>query len=80
MRPHCITLAAALALCLWAGCATRPSAAIRANQITLWNGIDLTGWKLVLKNSSASSIAPWDANGGVLRLLLFVRPLRVPRV
>ncbi len=68
MRPHCITLAAALALCLWAGCATRPSAAIRANQITLWNGIDLTGWKLVLKNSSASSIAPWDANGGVLRL------------
>ncbi len=69
MRPHRPTLAVALALFLFAGCALRPPAsAARTERVALWNGTDLTGWKLVLKDPSTSAVASWDANGGMLRL------------
>jgi hypothetical protein len=69
MSPHRPTLAVALALCLLAGCSLRPLAsADRADRVALWNGSNLTGWKLVLKNPADSSLASWDAKDGVLRL------------
>lgn len=39
-----------------------------AGRVSLWNGVDLGGWKLVLANASADPAAAWDAAGGVLRL------------
>ncbi|MEY4489357.1 MAG: hypothetical protein RIQ79_1865 [Verrucomicrobiota bacterium] len=36
-------------------------------RVTLWNGADLTGWKLVLKDPDADPATTWDAAGGLLR-------------
>ncbi len=37
-------------------------------RVTLWNGVDLTGWKLVLSDPAADHAAAWDAKDGLLRL------------
>ena len=37
-------------------------------RVALWNGADLSGWKLVLKDPAADPTAAWDATGGLLRL------------
>lgn len=38
------------------------------DHIMLWNGRDLTGWKLVLRDAAIASADVWDADGGTLRL------------
>lgn len=46
-----------------------PSAsADSSGRVELWNGRDLSGWKLVLSSASADSVAAWDAGDGLLRL------------
>ena len=37
-------------------------------RVSLWNGADLAGWRLVLKDAAADPAAAWDATDGVLRL------------
>lgn len=38
-----------------------------SGRVTLWNGTDLTGWKLVLKDPASDPASAWDASGGLLR-------------
>ncbi|HEY0944774.1 MAG TPA: family 16 glycoside hydrolase [Opitutaceae bacterium] len=44
------------------------TAAARAERVELWNGRDLTGWKLFLQDPAADPASAWSTREGVLRL------------
>jgi hypothetical protein len=49
------------------GAAATPNAPVPAKRIVLWNGKDLSGWKLFLGDATVDPKSVWSARDGVLR-------------
>src|ERR1019366_4857224 len=68
-----IIVFASLAFAGRAGAADTPAGGgqtkdVAANRVVLWNGKDLTGWKIFLGDATVNPQSAWSAADGVLHL------------